>query len=102
MIALWLFVYTLAAFGLAYVVGHAEITDGIRNWLDERGPPIVQFFVALVECPACFGWWTGTVVAVYLALSGYPTEGVILAPFYTAATNFILGRVTGLIGRPPG
>ena len=104
-----LFFYTVAAFGLAYIIGHSAISLGVReniSWIGRRGAPgklawVATWFLALIECPACFGTWTGLVVgALYpqivpFALS-WPLASLALG-LYSAGTGFILGKATGLI-----
>lgn len=95
-----LFVLTIAAFGLAYVIGHSKITLPLRAWIDP-GMPISSlwrafrmFVVTLLECPACLGFWIGVFFALY---SGFDLRTILVVGFYVAATNFIIGRMTGLI-----
>lgn len=91
-------VYTLAAFGLAFVLGFAEITVAARDWLMKKGV-VLQWFVKLLECPACVGFHIGLWYALVaspefmVTLKGGPVE----LAFFTAATNFVIGRSTGLI-----
>jgi hypothetical protein len=92
-----LFVYSFAAFGLAYIAGHARISLPIRQAWQDAG--LSAFLLELVECPACFGFWIGvgaTVAAIWL---GADTPLVALLPFYTSGSNYVLGRATGLIAR---
>jgi len=90
MTALHLFLYTFAAFGFAFVVGHAKISLPFREWLGGRRGLLARFLLALAECPPCVGFWVGVAAAFR---SPFP----LLLPFYTVASNFILGRLTGLI-----
>lgn len=94
-------VYTISAFGLAYIVGHSRISRPVRLALHDTGGWWTRTIVELVECPACFGFWTGLAVGSYLALAHHAPFGV---PFgvacYTTGANFLLGRVTGLIPSP--
>lgn len=111
-----LFFYTFAAFGLAYIVGHSSISLPFRMALDpgeeltRPGQALRAFVLMLIECPACFGFWTGAFAGLlYVAVDGtyYPKEGA-LARFmfaaglalYTAGTNFTLSRLTNLIPAP--
>lgn len=111
-----LFFYTIAAFGLAYIVGHSGISLPFRMLLDP-GEELISptqaarsFVLMLIECPACFGFWTGVFAGMlYLWIDGayYPKEGP-LAKFlfafglalYTTGSNFILARFTNLIPSP--
>lgn len=89
--------YTVAAFGLAYVVGHSVISRPVREVIALWSEPLIT----LIECPACLGWWVGLGAGIGLALAGRLAWALILAlAFYTAGANFILGRATGLIPNP--
>lgn len=113
---LGLFFYSVAAFGLAYIVGHSGISLPFRMLLDPGeelatpGQAARSFVLMLMECPACFGFWTGVFSGMlYLGMDGthYPKEGP-LAKFlfaaglalYTTGSNFILARFTKLIPAP--
>lgn len=116
-----LFVYTLAAFGLAYIVGHSTISLPLRKYLggssaefivegvEVKGSkppvpgalgPIGDLLCALMECPACFGFWIGAVVAVTIRDVGIDGTSFLSSPFvlgcYTSGTNFVLARLTRL------
>jgi hypothetical protein len=106
--------YFAAAFGLAYIVGHSAISVGFRRWLggtpakfgvdqsyEPAKPgafgPFGDFICSLIECPACFGFWTG--------LAGSFILEPLLTPFLlwcfinacaTSGVNFILARATRL------
>ena len=111
-----LFFYTVAAFGLAYIVGHSVISLPLRLAVDP-GPDVDSpakvswaWFLMLIECPACFGFWTGLFAGmVYVAVDGplYPREGALARvlwavglALYTCGANFILARFTHLIPAP--
>lgn len=115
---LWL----LGCFGFAYICGHSTISLRIRTiigGLPMRMPTDIEpgqaalpglfgrpgaWLIALVECPACFGFWTGFVQAV---AGAFPVAGQPLSMSHLAAcvwigcvvsgSNFILGRATRLI-----
>lgn len=94
-------VYTIAAFGLAYIVGHSAISRPLRLALWDVGGPFLKFIVTLLECPACFGFWIGlTTGGVIVALDLMPWPALLAFPFYTTGMNFLLGRATGLISDP--
>lgn len=96
--------YLLAAFGLAYIVGHAKISLVPRLLLGgslHAEPPVKPlvpvvgpFLVDLAECPACFGFWVGLVYA--LAVGGGFGDALWLGCL-TSGSNFLLGRLTKLI-----
>lgn len=104
--------WTLAHFGLAYVVGHSVITLPFRTslWAPNREVLTLRdaqrvFLVTLLECPACFGFWAGGVAIVFVApfvgaVRSFPPY--VLAPAFALATsgsNYLLARLAGLI--PP-
>lgn len=101
--AVQLFGYTIAAFGFAVIIGHAEVTLPIRRGLAALTairvlsiPAVV--LLKLIQCPMCIGAWTG-------AVTSYVLRGdwldVIGAGCYVAGANFVLGRLTGLIAGEP-
>lgn len=111
-----LFFYTVAAFGLAYIVGHSAISLPFRMAVDP-GPDVNSpakvfwaWFLMLIECPACFGFWTGLFAGMlYAAMDGeqYPREGALARilfavglALYTTGSNFVLARLTSLIPAP--
>lgn len=108
--------YTVAAFGLAYIVGHSAISLPFRMAVDP-GPDVTTpsrvfwaWFLMLIECPACFGFWTGLFAGMlYAAIDGplYPQEGALAKmlwavglALYTTGSNFVLARLTSLIPAP--
>lgn len=94
----WL-TYTLAAFGLAFVLGHAKVSLGLRGFVHENLGWIGRFLVELIECPACLGFWIGLCYGFLFHPPFVPpgTHGVVVLALATAGSNFILGRKSGLI-----
>lgn len=92
------FIYTIAAFGFVYIVGHSLITKGIREWIyGDEWSPIARtrrLFVSLLECPACLGFWIGLVAGYAAPLASLPPLTLAL---YTTGANFILAKLTGLM-----
>jgi hypothetical protein len=95
--------YFVAAFGLAYLVGHSVISAPIRSFI---GGPIdkprayLGLIIALLECPACFGTWTGMAIGSIrpeIFLQSSWSAGAVVAACATAGVNFILGSLTGLM-----
>lgn len=96
--------YFLSAFGLAYLVGHSVISRPVRTLIG--GPvdkPRAYFglLVALLECPACFGTWTGAAVGaampgLFFSSSSW-MAGAMIGACATAGANFILGTLTHLM-----
>lgn len=99
---IYIFVHTVASFGLAWIVGHSRATRPIRLALYDVGGFWFSLFVELLECPGCFGFWTGLAVGFYALIES--RNGPFLIPLvvacYTSGANYLLGRATGLIQSP--
>lgn len=125
-------IYLLAAFGLAYIVGHSTISLPFRVWLGgvpekfanplsfdtpDGAPakpgalgPFGDFMCAMIECPACFGFWIGVTAAltgvipvhtefadtIWPATWRWFTWPVMLG-CVTAGSNYAISRLTRLI-----
>lgn len=90
--------YTFFAFGLSYVLGQSVISLRWRILLAKRFP----FLTALIECPACLGFWIGAATGfVWAPPVWFPSTSVIAwsfaLQFYTPATNYLFGRATRLM-----
>ena len=91
--------YLLAAFGLAFVAGHSEISVQLRDWIHKRGR-VGYWLVKMIECPACLGFHIGWIYALAVRpdfLIIEPWKAAALLAFSTSGSNFVLGRITGLI-----
>ena len=91
--------YSLATFGLAYVVGHSRISLPIRTFIAKISLPIVE----LLECPACFGvhlgFWVGfcwPIIPEALTQVHFDRlfGGTALGA-YTCGAHYLLGLATG-------
>jgi hypothetical protein len=95
-IAIDLFIYSLAAFGLAYIVGWSKLSLPLRERLNPK-----SLFLALLECPACLGTWVGFAAGYWAWSRGFSSLGwqmsVAVGGLYTCASNLILARLTGLL-----
>ncbi len=95
--------YTVAAFGLAYIVGHAKISLRFRERVAGDGEGPGAKFINFLECPACFGFWEGVFVGVFvagargMAFFGWALPAAFCLGLYTCGANFIIGRLTRLI-----
>lgn len=92
----FLFVYTFAAFGVCYAVGHAKISLGIRARLAQFN--VVRPIVEFIECPACLGFWIGCAAGRWWLEA--PLDTSIVLGLFTMAVNFCIGRATGIIPHP--
>lgn len=97
-----LIVYTVASFGLSWIVGHSRASRPIRLALYDSGGLLANLVVEMLECPGCFGAWLGFFVAlsVHLIFRDVTAAIFIVFPTYTAGSNYLLGRATGLISPP--
>jgi len=100
-------IWTVAAFGAAYVLGHSNITRGIREVIhgpispEELDKGEIQitprrFPVMLLECPGCAGWWLGLGAGFFICGSNPDAVIILISAFYTAGSNFILSKLTKL------
>jgi hypothetical protein len=104
-------VYVIAAFGLTYILGHAIVTRGLREWAFNltftRGEYIpfspLRPLVMLVECPACCGFHIGFWGALFIGPRFFPAGfwltflAALGVGCFTAGSNYLLGRLTGII-----
>lgn len=124
--------YFFAAFGLSFIVGHSKISLPFRQllggWVEHTAVPSVAtgevhghiqhhrpmvpvlgpFFVALVECPGCLGWWvgafTGLVAPEFVMIQAPGIDALTLSAFgcavvlgcATAGVNMVLGHFVGM------
>lgn len=92
--------YSIAAFGFAYIVGHSVITRQLREFIFDvtfAGIPVLQWIVALLECPACLGFWTGFAAAMFDIVPSFGIGSAVLWGLFTAGSNYTLARLTRLI-----
>lgn len=88
--------------------GRVHVCPGCRRQYEDIDR-VEPFLLQLIECPACFGWWigffTGLILECFPLLhpshARWQLAAALLLPFvlafYTAGTNYLLGRATGLI-----
>lgn len=93
--------FAFAAFGFAYIVGHSKISLPFRMTLDPvsgtmRFRFVRTWLLALIECPACLGFWQGLLFGALVRPTWNPYHWSVLA-LITCATNLILAKVTGLL-----
>jgi hypothetical protein len=58
---------------------------------------VCRWFVALIECPGCFGFWTGLIFGWFRF--DLPASHAIALGVVIAGTNTFLGLFSGLIER---
>ena len=74
---------TLAAYGLCHILMYGTIFNIPRAKLTK-----IKFFKELLSCSLCVGFWVG------LALSTLIEFNTIVFAFYSAATCYIIDRLT--------
>lgn len=93
--------FALASFGLAYIVGHSKISLPFRMLLDPTTDTMKwrhtrTWFLALLECPACLGFWEGLLYGLIVRPAWNPHPWYVLA-LIICATNLYLAKITGLM-----
>lgn len=74
---------TFAAYGLCHILMHGTIFNIHRAKLTQ-----IKFFKELLSCSLCTGFWVG------LAISPLVEYNTIVFAFYSAATCYIIDRLT--------
>lgn len=99
-----LFIFFAAHFGFAYIVGHSKLSFPFRAaFVGDGKSTLRQWIVALVECPACLGFWTGAFSGAFawpIALStdfGSVGFRVFVSALAVSAVNFVLATYTKLM-----
>lgn len=95
--------FSLASFGFAYIVGHSAISLPFRMRIDPNRGNTVRpwhrtrtWFLTLLECPACLGFWQGLLYGALARPAWNPYPWYVLA-LITCATNLYLAKITGLM-----
>lgn len=106
-----LFLYMLASFGAAFVLGYAKITLPLRSALSGYAEAylhpaplrfVARWLLMLLECPVCVAFWFGLASAFTPIVDFLPISAPAwaLAPFLGLANTgaiLSLGLLTGLI-----
>ena len=45
-------------------MGRAKISLPIRQWLKAQGAPLADYFLSLLECAGCTGFWIGLAMGI--------------------------------------
>jgi len=88
-----LLVYAVSAFGLAWCISNSKISFPLRLRLAELR---WTWTLALLECPACTGWWLG----IFAYFAGETPSSIgqwWIAGLFTMASNLLLAKLTGLL-----
>lgn len=79
----------LALYGLAWVLAESKISLPVRNELEVKGN-VGRFVLALMECPACFGFWEGLVAGSFVF---GPKISAVGFGFAVTASNLLLHAI---------
>jgi|7_EtaG_2_1085326.scaffolds.fasta_scaffold08430_6 hypothetical protein len=79
--------YTLASYGLCYVLMEAKVFNFIRDKVTK-----IKFFKELLSCSFCTGFWTGLLIGTYA-----PAYNNILFAFYSSATCYLIYLVNYIL-----
>lgn len=84
-----LLLFTLAVYGLCFILMYGSIFNTIRDYLSLH----ISWFKELIKCPVCLGFWCG------ILLSPFIFESILIIPaaFYSSAACYILHLVTGIM-----
>lgn len=104
-IVLQFILYCLLAFGVAYAVGQSTISLPFRKAIEPDGRHsqlyvMRTFFLLLIECPACLGFWLGMMfeacitVQLFELIEAPGLWHTLLYGTVTMSTNHFLGRLS--------
>jgi len=71
--------YTLASYGLCYILMEAKVFNFIRDKVTK-----IKFFEELLNCSLCIGFWTGLITGVFA-----PYNNILFALYSSVACYFI-------------
>ncbi len=79
--------YTLASYGLCYILMEAKILNFVRDKITR-----IKFFKELLNCSLCTGFWTGLLIGTYV-----PDYNNILFALYSSATCYLIYLVNYIL-----
>ena len=71
--------YTLASYGLCYILMEAKILNFVRDVITK-----LKFFRELLNCSLCTGFWTGLLIGTFS-----PYNNILFA-LYSSATCYLI------------
>ena len=77
-----LIIYTVASYGLCFILMHGEILTPIREKLVK-----IKFFHQLLSCALCTGFWVGLLLSL----------GMPIMALYSSASCYLLYLVTEIL-----
>lgn len=96
-----LLVFSLIVFGIAWGVGHAELSFPVRLAISKGR--FGNVIISGLECFGCLSWHLGWVAFVF-QLAPSPLNSWWKAAFFASAASLLLARIAGLteIAPPEG
>jgi hypothetical protein len=79
--------YTLASYGLCYILMEAKIFNFVRDKITK-----IKFFEDLLNCSLCTGFWTGLIIGTYA--SSYNN---ILFALYSSSSCYLIYLVNSIL-----
>ena len=79
--------YTLASYGLCYILMEAKIFNFVRDKITK-----IKFFEELLNCSLCTGFWTGLLIGSYV-----PIYNNIFFALYSSATCYFIYLVNSIL-----
>lgn len=84
----------LVAYGFCWVIGASKLTLGVRKWLDRsdaEGLSPAGWFLSLLECRGCLGFWVGVAYGIRIG------AGPVVTGLTVLTTNLILEAIVSNI-----
>jgi hypothetical protein len=78
--------YTLASYGLCYILMEAKILNFVRDKITK-----LKFFKELLNCSLCTGFWTGLLIGTFI-----PYNNILFA-LYSSATCYLIYLVNYIL-----
>jgi hypothetical protein len=78
--------YTLASYGLCYILMEAKILNFVRDKITK-----LKFFKELLNCSLCTGFWTGLLIGTFIPYNN------ILFGLYSSATCYLIYLVNYIL-----
>ena len=78
--------YTLASYGLCYILMEAKIFNFVRDIITK-----LNFFKELLNCSLCTGFWTGLLIGTFS-----PYNNILFA-LYSSATCYLIYLVNYIL-----
>jgi hypothetical protein len=89
-----LLVFSLIAFGIAWGVGHSELSYPFRLAIS-KVPRVGSVIISGLECFGCLSWHIGA-ISYFLHYAPSPLDTWWKTAFFASASSLVLARLSGL------